>query len=219
MYQISEYSGKIKNTASGIIFSEDCTDVNYPDFHAWLVGGGERDYVPYFDGELSAHETETLTKEVMATVRYLTDRALSSSIGKQGNRIELESMKMIYQEKYNVAKGLVVNLNMVQTIIDEMNRDYPDEADLDDVLISYGITPSGSKLDKFYQFIIFRFETGLAYYSFFISLVEDFRTCALTHIERYDFDKAKEVISMAKSLPVSVSQSELNDLRAQMLAV
>jgi hypothetical protein len=169
--------------------------------------------------ETAAACTPLYIEKITNLVDHLITRALSSSIGKQGSRSYLESQRIIYQEKYDVAKGIVVNENMVQTITDEMNRDYPNDEDLDAVLISYGITPTGTKLEKFFQFIIFRFEYGLAGYKFFLSLVEDFRTCTLTHVEQYNFDKCDTIISMVENLPVQISQQQLVDLREQMLAV
>lgn len=152
-------------------------------------------------------------------VDELSTRALSSAIRKQGTRTYLESQKAIYQEKNNVAIGLTQNTAMQQTIIDEMNRDYPNEIDLDNLLISYGITPAGTKYEKFCSFIAFRFNYGAQLYGFFISLVEDFRTCSLTHVEQGSFSKCDQVITLASSIPFNVTQQELLDLRTQMLAI
>lgn len=219
MFEISKHSDNIRNTVTGIVFPQDETNTNYPAYLDWLKLENTPIEVDFFEGEQNEKLTDELTKEVMQTVNYLTLRALSSSIGKKGTRLELEAMKAIYNEKYNVASGITVNLNMVQTITDEMNRDYPTTEDLDSVLVSYGITPTGTKLERFYQFIIFRFETGLSYYQFFISLVEDFRTCALTHIEKLDFNKCRIVIDMAKSIPENITQPELVEMRTEMLGI
>lgn len=39
MYQISNYSGKIKQVPSGVIFPNDSTNENYPDYLLWLQSG------------------------------------------------------------------------------------------------------------------------------------------------------------------------------------
>jgi hypothetical protein len=169
--------------------------------------------------EIALEKTPLYIERIARNVNSLTTRALSSSMGKQGTRSYLESQKMIYQEKYSVAKGITVNASMVQTITDEMNRDYPNESDLDALLVSYGITPNGTKLQKFCEFIVFRYEYGANIYGVFISLIEDFRTCALTHIEKMQFDKAEIINVMAENLPIQISQQQLSDLRSEMLAV
>ena len=84
---------------------------------------------------------------------------------------------------------------------------------------AYGITPIGTELERFYQFIIFRFEYGLQFHGFFISLVEDFRTCSLTHVERGDFEKCDQVINLVENLPLQITQHGLLDLRQQMMSI
>lgn len=219
MYEISKHSGNLRNTVTNKIFPQDDTNENYPAYLSWLKLENSVVYVDFFEGEQNELLTTKLTEKITEAVDYLTTRALSSSIGKQGSRSYLESQRKIYKEKYGVAKGTIINENMVQTITDEMNRDYLTIEDLDTVLIAYGITPEGTKLERFYQFIIFRFETGLAFYQFFISLVEDFRTCALTHVENNRFEKARLVIDFAKALPEQITQAELIVKRSEMLAL
>lgn len=175
--------------------------------------------IPQTLQELIEINTPIYEQKINSLVTFLTTRALSSSMGKQGTRSYLESQKLIYQEKYNVAIGLTTNQSMVQTIADEMNRDYPTTNDLDNILNAYGITPIGTKLERFYQFIIFRFEYGLQFYGFFISLVEDFRTCSLTHVERGDFEKCDQVINLVENLPLQITQQGLLDLRQQMMLI
>lgn len=218
MYTQSQLTGEIRNESGEVIPQDDRFQL-WQYFHQWKINGGILLEVPFFEGEQNEKLTSKLTEEIAETVDYLTTRALSSSIGKSGSRSYLESQKLIYQEKYNVATGIVVNSAMVQTITDEMNRDYPTIEDLDSVLISYGITPTGTKLERFYLFIIFRFESGLSFYQFFISLVEDFRTCSLTHVENNRFDKTRLVIDFARALPVQITQAELIVKRNEMLAL
>jgi len=219
MYRISEYSNKIENTLTNEVFLQDDREVLYPTYVEWLQSGGSPEIVPFFENEENELKTPIFINRINNLVDYLATRALSSAIEKQGTRTYLESQKAIYLEKNNVATGITINSSMEQTIIDEMNRDYPIEADLDSLLVSYGITPTGTKYEKFCSFITFRYNYGSQLYGFFISLVEDFRTCALTHVEKFNFDKAETVIQIANSIPIQVSQQDLLDLKEQMFAV
>jgi len=219
MYRYSNYSGKIQNILTNEVFEQDDRLQSYNDYYAWVLLGNTTEVVEYLDGEENEMQSKSFILVINNLVDELTTRALASAIGKQGTRTYLESQKGIYLEKNNVATGVTVNTSMEQTIIDEMNRDYPIEADLDTLLIAYGITPTGTKYEKFCSFIAFRYAYGTQLYGFFISLVEDFRTCALTHVERNDFNKAGAVIEIAKSIPIQVTQQDLLDLRVQMFAV
>lgn len=219
MYEVSNYSGKVKNTQTNEVFIQDDTISQWEEFTAWRENGGELIFVDFFINEISEAKTPIYIGKISNVVDHLITRALSSSIGKQGTRSYLESQRIIYQEKYDVAKGISVNQDMIQTITDEMNRDYPTTNDLDNILNAYGITPIGTKLERFYQFIIFRFENGLQFHGFFISLVEDFRTCSLTHVERGDFEKCDQVINLVENLPLQITQQQLIDLREEMLEI
>lgn len=219
MYEVSNYSGKVKNTQTNEVFIQDDTISQWEEFTAWRENGGDLIFVDFFVNEISEAKTPIYIGEISNAVDRLITRALSSSIGKQGTRGYLESQRIIYQEKYDVAKGISVNQDMIKTITDEMNRDYPNEVDLENVLLNFGVTPVGSKLQKFYQFIIFRFEYGLSVYKFFISLVEDFRTCSLTHVEKNNFEKAQQVIDLVENLPLQITQQQLIDLREEMLEI
>ena len=219
MYRISQHSNNIENTLTNEVFPQDDTHVLYAGYFEWLQNGGTPEIVPYFESEEVEMKTSVYVDIINNLVDELTTRALSSAIGKQGTRTYLESQEKIYREKNNVAIGLTVNSSMTQTITDEMNRDYPDEEDLDNLLIAYGITPNGTKYEKFCAFIAFRYAYGAQMYGFFISLVEDFRTCSLTHVERADFEKVDLVIEIAKNIPFQVTQEQLLELRAKMLAI
>lgn len=64
MYQISEHSGKIKNTVSGIVFPNDERDINYPAYYAWLSENNTPVYIQFFEGEEEEKNRSLLPKIV-----------------------------------------------------------------------------------------------------------------------------------------------------------
>lgn len=51
MYEISQYSDKIRNTTTNEVFLQDEREVSYPEYRQWLSNGGTPVYVPFFEGE------------------------------------------------------------------------------------------------------------------------------------------------------------------------
>ena len=139
---------------------------------------------------------------------YLMTRALSSSMGKYGSYEYLQSQKTEYDDKYKVAKGLVVNLPIQQAIEKEMLRDFS-EVVLDSVLISYGITPTGTHLYKMYQLIIFRYEYAENRYNNFKGFIIDFRTKCRTLVENLEFSKLDSAFSLVDNLPNELTDAEI----------
>jgi len=69
MYQISNYSGKIKHVPSGIVFLNDSTDINYPDYLEWLQSGNSPEMIDFFEGEEA--EKTALDKLSIETAKYI----------------------------------------------------------------------------------------------------------------------------------------------------
>lgn len=51
MYQISQFSNKIKNTTTNDVFEQDDRLPHFTVYYNWLSDGNTPDYVPFFDGE------------------------------------------------------------------------------------------------------------------------------------------------------------------------
>jgi hypothetical protein len=169
--------------------------------------------------EIAAEKTPIYTERIMSNVTALMTRALISSMGKDGSRIDLESIKKLRDEKYHVSKGNKVNSTMLRAITDEFSRDYPTGEELDALLVSHGLTPTGNRAKKVSDFIIHKHESESNLYDIFISFIEDFRACASSHVSNWDFEKADIVIAMVEGLSPAATLPLLETKRAEMLAV
>lgn len=140
---------------------------------------------------------------------YLMLRALSSSMGKYGSYEYLQLQKIEYDEKYKVAKGLLVCPPLLEAITREMDRDFP-EAILDSILTAYGVTPTGSQLDKMLQLIVFRYEYAENRYNRFKGFSIDFRTKCRTLVELAEWAKLDQAFSLVDALPESLTDEQIN---------
>lgn len=147
---------------------------------------------------------------IIEKYKYLMLRALSSSMGKYGSYEYLQMQKAEYDDKYKVAKGLVSNSAIESAIEKEMLRDFS-EATLDAILTSYGITPTGTHLNKMYQLIIFRYEYAENRYNTFKGFIIDFRTKCRTFVENLEFSKLDASFALVDSLPNELTDTEIQN--------
>lgn len=160
-----------------------------------------------------------LSEQINNIVADLDTKALSSSLGLVGTRDFLTSQRGIYKEKNDVANGKV-NVKMEQTIVDQMDRNYSNETDLNNDLIALGVNPTGNKLKKYKDLVKASYTKSENDYAKFTGYIEDFRTIANRHLKNNDLVKAEEVISIADSvLPLAVNDVILTAKRAEALNV
>ena len=191
--------------------SEGCEEVNV------LYNGGFID--PTWNGtdfvegatpeEVIALNTPIYEQGIIERFSYLMLRALSSSMGKYGSYEYLQLQKIEYDEKYKVAKGLLVCPPLLEAITREMYRDFP-EVMLDSILTSYGITPTGSQLDKMLQLIVYRYEYAENRYNTFKGFSIDFRTKCRTLVELAEWAKLDQAFNLVDSLPESLNDEQIN---------
>lgn len=159
--------------------------------------------------EVNALKAPAYEQGIIERFSYLMLRALSSSMGKYGSYEYLQLQKIEYDEKYKVAKGLLVCPPLLEAITREMYRDFP-EAMLDSILTSYGITPTGSQLDKMLQLIVYRYEYAESRYNTFKGFSIDFRTKCRTLVELAEWTKLDQAFSLVDSLPESLNDEQIN---------
>jgi len=208
MYQISNYSGKIKHVPSGVIFPNDSSNENYPAYYAWLSDEGTPIFVDFFEGEENEKKSAEYEEIVKDKFLHLMKRALSSSMGKYGSYQYLQMQKNEYDEKYYTAKNNIFDTPVANAIEKEMLRDFSD-ANLTDILTGYGITPAPTNLGKMYQLIVFRYEYAENRYNIFKGLCIDFRTKCRTFIEQFNFATLDIAFNMVDNLPDELTLEKL----------
>lgn len=150
-------------------------------------------------------------------------RALSSSMNKRSSDLNyLLGLREEYVDKYNVSKGTVVsgsNYDATQeAILGEMEDEFT-EAFLDAVLPRYGLSASGTHLDKMYAIIVFKYEYGLNAFNSFNKVIRRFRTKCNSWVDSSDFIKLDEAFDIVDSLPSSLTVQDADILYNEFNAI
>ena len=162
--------------------------------------------------EIEAIMTPRYTNQINEIYGRLMVRALSSSMNKSSTNLAyLNSQREEYQNKYDLARGVLVDNYLRDSLIKEMNRDFL-EPYLDSVLTNYGITPTGSHLGKMYQLVIFRFEYSLNEYNQLKAFIVDVRTKCITMLDNKEYSRLDSVMELANNIPESLTISEAENL-------
>lgn len=158
-------------------------------------------------------------RKIEDSFSYLYVRALASSMNKSKLDLSfLTAQREVYEDKYKVSKGQlisgVVHDNTLSLIQAEMNDEFS-EAVLDTILTEYGVTPTGSHLNKMFQLIVFKFEYGLGAFSSYKKFMEHFRTKALLWLDNKEWSKIDSAISLVEGMPSSLTLAEAESLYNQ----
>lgn len=198
MYIISELTGKIY--LNGV---EIPLDDSTPQFQQYLI---DKDivgfqYVESTESELAEITQNNQLKELVSTCEYLTDRALVSSVNKEGGEKYLQGQINRYKEKYKVAKQYLVDQTInnqfwYDAIVTEMNNTND--------IFNYSLT-----VPMFMAIIVEQFEIGELRSQRFESAIEVFRCKTKDLILANEFERANTCLIMAKNIPI---QMDLNDL-------
>ena len=157
--------------------------------------------------------------QIKEVYTHLMIRALSSSMNKSSVDIGyLNAQREEYQAKYDLSKGDIVDDYLKNSIIKEMERDFA-QPSLDLTLSAYGITPIGTNLDRMYQLIIFRYEYSLSKYNRFKAFLIDVRTKSITMLENREYSRLDAVLSLANSVPNSLTPAEAQTLYDEFNAI
>lgn len=168
-------------------------------------------YNAYLPGDLDNVTAKEYTDKLKLMYAYLMNRALSSSMEKEGDDEYLKKQREEYEYKYQVAKGELISSYWSDIINEEMINDFP-ESLLDQILTELGITinPIWSQLDKMNQLIIGKYELGEQKYHLFTAFCSGFRTHVLTFIANKDWAKVLQAFEIVENLP-----KEINIIEAQ----
>lgn len=173
--------------------------------------------------EIVAKRKKIYKEKIETAFSHLYIRALASSMNK--SRLDLNfltAQREVYQDKYDVAKGIITSGvkydNTLELIQGEMDDEFSEDV-LNATLTAFGLTPNGTHLDKMYQLIIFKFEYGLNAFSNFKKFIERFRTKSFTWLDAGLCDKIDQGIDLVNGLPDALTLQEAETLYNQFNAI
>lgn len=156
-----------------------------------------------------AQQTQSFQlKELVAVCEYLTDRALISSVSKEGGEKYLQGQISRYKEKYKVAKQYVAdqtinNQYWYDAIVSEMNT-------TNDIL-GYGLT-----IPVFMEIIVQQFELGEYRSQKFETSIEIFRCKTKDLILANESERANACLNLAKNIPTELTIEDLEEFIIQL---
>jgi hypothetical protein len=172
-----------------------------------IIEGATDEYI--FD-----NYSESFENRIKDIYTSLSIRALQSSMDKTGTYEYLQVQRTEYENKYKVCKGDLIDPYLEDAIVKEMDRDYTDQS-LSDLLISLGVTPTGTKREQFSQLVIFKYEYSLDRLNRFMGFLTDFRTKCRTWIEQYEWSKLNQAFSLAESIPEQLDMTDAENIYNQ----
>ena len=208
MYIISKLTGKIYLNNVEII--QDDRLQYWQTMRQWQIDGGVFEEVDYAGNELNEINAPLYEKEIVSIYSMLCERALRSSMGKgyeYDTYQKLKQQQEEYAEMYAVSIGISTEQTVIDGIQDEIDMDFPLEV-LEAELISYGITPTGSHLEKMYQLIKFKYEYGEVIYNIYIRYAVSFRKKSRSWVASSLWSKLDAGFNIARSIPLELSTEE-----------
>lgn len=167
--------------------------------------------------EVNQHNAIVYKKEIEDLFKYLSIRAEASSMNKSNlDPIFLKAQREEYQDKYDVASGLITSGSKYDKTLlliqNEMSDEFS-EAVLDVVLPALGVVNfTGTHLEKMFKLITTKFEYGRAAYDTFNLFVRHFRTKSFLWLETNEWVKLKQAIEFVKNIPDSLTLAEAEQL-------
>ena len=130
--------------------------------------------------------------------------------------IFLKAQREEYQDKYDVASGLITSGtrydNTLLLIQNEITDEFS-EAVLDAVLPTLGVVGfTGTHLEKMFKLITTKFEYGRNSYDTFNLFVRHFRTKSFLWLETSDWTRLEQAIDFVKNIPDSLTLTEAQQL-------
>ena len=209
-YPIDWISENLNNIINGClvsewIFADEYTD----DFHEPIWNGSQ-----WIEGmtvaEINAKNAPIYEKEIVDIYSMLCERALRSSMGKGYEYDTYDKLKYQedeYRKKYNVAKGLVINLKKQAEIQEEMDREFPTPV-LDATLTAFGLPVVGTDYEKMCAIIVFRFEYGADKLNNFEYYICTFRIKCRDFVSSSQWNRLDLAFDLARSIPLELTVSE-----------
>lgn len=185
--------------------------LNKPNWNGseWVEGATEV--------EVNQYNTEVYKQEIEDVFKYLSIRAEASSMNKSNlDPTFLKAQREEYQDKYDVASGLITSGTRYDKTILLIQNEMADEfseAVLDAVLPTLGVVGfTGTHLEKMFKLITTKFEYGRAAYDTFNLFVRHFRTKSFLWLETNDWARLEQGIAFAKNIPDSLTLAEAEQL-------
>lgn len=172
MYEISKYSSKIKNITTNEVFLQDEREVSYTEYRQWLSNGGTPVYVDFFEGEELEMKSKEFMLKLQSVAADLRIKAKAAAIGKTGTQEYIFSQVELYELKFKVASGIIVNAYITSLIENEA--------------VEFGLP-----IQDFKDLIIQMYNTAKEKYEVFLFMIERCRTKIQTLIEMGEFTKVE----------------------------
>lgn len=153
------------------------------------------------------NQTEQL-EELVSVCEYLTDRALISSVNKEGGEKYLQGQISRYKEKYKVAKQYLIdetisNQFWYDAIVVEMTNT--------NLILGVSLT-----VPVFMAIIVEQFELGELRSQRFETAIEIFRCKTKDLILANEYERANACLNMAKNIPLQMDLTDLDNFLIQL---
>lgn len=206
MYQKSKLTGKIYLNNVEVI--QDDRLEEWRVMHQWVLAGGVFEMIESTPEEIAEQTQTEQLNELISVCEYLTDRALISSVSKEGGEKYLQGQITRYKEKYKVAKQYIIyqtinNQFWYDAIVIEMNNT--------NAIFNYGLT-----IPIFMGIIVQQFELGELRSQKFETAIEIFRCKTKDLILANESERASNCLNIAKNIPTQLTLEDLDNFLIQL---
>ena len=193
---------------NGVEVPQDDTTQMFQDYLTFIQGGGIVTEVESTAEEVAEQTQTEQLNELISVCEYLTDRALISSVNKEGGEKYLQGQISRYKEKYKVAKQYIADQTInnqfwYDAIVTEMNNT--------NAIFGYGLT-----INVFMGIIVEQFELGELRSQRFETAIEIFRCKTKDLILANEFERSGTCLTMAKNIPLQMSIEDLDNFLIQL---
>lgn len=192
MYQLSQYSNKIKNTVTEEVFPQDDTHVFYPSYLEWLQNNGEPTFVNFFDGEQDELLNNNYMIKLQTIVTDLRLRAKGAAIGKTGSNAYIVAQVEFYEIKFQQCS----------------NQNNPPEVEL---LLQNEAAEFGKSLEDFKLLVVSMYNDAKLKYNLFMRMIERCRTKIQTLIEQKNWENVEIAFAIVETLNNADQAQEIMD--------
>lgn len=205
MYTISKSTGKIYLNGIEIPLDDSTSEFQQYLIDKDIVGV---EYVEATPEEIAEQKQTEQLNELISVCEYLTDRALISSVSKEGGEKYLQGQIARYKEKYKVAKQYTIDQTInnqfwYDAIVTEMNNT--------NAIFNYGLT-----IPMFMGIIVQQFELGELRSQRFETAIEIFRCKTKDLILVNESERASNCLNIAKNIPTQLTLEDLDNFLIQL---
>ena len=201
MYQISNYSGKIKNTITNEVFDQDDRLQQYRQYLSDIATGVQLESIDFLDFEYNLMSFEKKSEKLQAALSDLRIRAKGLAIGKTGSNAYILTQVDLYQRKYENA----VSTNPIPEI----------DADLE----AEGLRDFNMNLADFKALIISMYTQGKERENLLMCFIEQGRSAILTLMTANEWVKVEAAFSLIENLKGITTIEEARIIKNQILAL